>query len=449
MRSSRALAAIALAAATATAAAACSGGSSSSSSSSSSTPVTSTSASTSTSSSPAAQAVTLTWWNNATSGTLLSVWQSVIKSFEASHPGVTIQNVPIQNEQFTTKIPLALQSNNPPDIYQQWGSGAMATQIKSGKLENITSLTSSWIGGLGSAAKGWSVNGQWYGVPYDYHVVGFWYRKDLFAKAGITAPPTTIAQLESDDAKLKAAGITPMALGSKDRWPDAFWWEYFAVRECPTSVIQQAMASVSLSNSCFTKANTDLTSFMATNPFQSGFNGTPAQQGAGSSAGMVANGKAAMELMGDWDPGVMSGLVSASQTKSLYNDLGWFPFPAVTGGQGDPKVILGGGDGFTCTTGAAEPACEEFLQYLTTPAVQKMIMGAGVGLPVNPAAASALPVAAEVQAQSANQNAPYIAVYFDQALPTQPGQNLDNAVANFFAGTGSVTSIPTSVSGAP
>jgi raffinose/stachyose/melibiose transport system substrate-binding protein len=248
----------------------------------------------------------------------------------------------------------------------------------------------------------------------------------------------------SDDAKLKAAGITPMAIGSKDRWPDAFWWEYFAVRECSTATIKSAMTSVSLTDPCFAKANSDLTSFMATNPFQTGFNGTPAQQGAGSSAGMVANGKAAMELMGDWDPGVMSGLTTS---KTLYSNLGWFPFPAVTGGQGDPKVLLGGGDGFTCTTGAAEPACEDFLQYLTTPDIQKQIMGAGVGLPVNPAAASALVVPAAKDALAANNAAPFIAVYFDQALPTQPGQNLDNAVANFFAGQGSVGSIPTSVTG--
>jgi raffinose/stachyose/melibiose transport system substrate-binding protein len=390
--------------------------------------------------------VTLTWWNNATSGTLLKVWQDAIKTFEASHPGVTIKNVPIQNEQFTTKIPLALQSSNPPSIYQQWGSGAMATQLKSGKLADISSQAQSWISGLGSAAGAWSNGGKWYGVPYDYHVVGFWYNKSDFQKAGISAPPTTIAQLESDDAKLKAVGITPIAIGSKDRWPDAFWWEYFAVRECPTDTIKSAMSSVSLSDPCFTKANTDLTSFMATNPFPTGFNGTPAQQGAGSSAGMVGTGKAAMELMGDWDPGVISGLVSGPASKT-YANLGWFPFPAVTGGQGDPKVMLGGGDGFSCTTGAPEPACADFLQFLTTPDEQKQIMSAGVGLPVNPAAASALVVPADQQALAANTAAPYIAVYFDQALPTQPGQNLDNAVANFFAGQGSVSQIPSSVSG--
>jgi hypothetical protein len=49
------------------------------------------------------------------------------------------------------------------------GSGTHA----SGKLANLSSLTSSWIGELGPAASGWQVNGQQYGIPYDQHVVGF------------------------------------------------------------------------------------------------------------------------------------------------------------------------------------------------------------------------------------------------------------------------------------
>ena len=48
--------------------------------------------------------------------------------------------------------------------------------------------------------------------------------------------------------------------------------------------------------------------FAATEPFNDGFLTTSAQQGAGSSAGLVANHKAAMELMGAWDPGVIASL---------------------------------------------------------------------------------------------------------------------------------------------
>ena len=429
MRSNRAVAAIVFAVATATAVAACSGGSSSTSSKSTNSTA----------------KVSLTWWNNATSGQLKTVWDQAAAGFHTLHPNVTIVNVPIQNEQFTTKIPLALDSGNPPDIYQQWGGGQEATQLKSGKLVNMTSAASNWIGELGSAAVGWQVSGQQYGVPYDLHVVGFWYRKDLFAKAGITSTPTTITQLESDDAQLRAHGITPIAVGSKDRWPDAFWWEYFAVRECSTSTVQAAMKSVSLSAPCFTKATADLTAFMKTSPFQTGFLGTPSQVGAGSSAGMVGSGKAAMELQGDWDPGVIDGLISDASTVNA--DLGWFPFPTVPGGQGNPTTLLGGGDGFSCTTGAAEPACEEFLQYLDTPAEQKAIMSAGTGLPANPAASSAILVPAEQVADTADHDADYIATYFDTALPTQPGQNLDNAVADFFAGQGSGQAIITSING--
>jgi raffinose/stachyose/melibiose transport system substrate-binding protein len=428
MRSTRTYAAVGVAVAAALGLAACS-------SSSSSTP--------SSSGKKATGHVTLTWWNNATANPLKAVYLSAIKSFEATHPGVTITDVPIQNEQFTTKMPLALQSNDPPSIFQQWGGGQEATQIKSGKLTNLTSLASNLISQLGPAAAGWQVNGQQYGIPYDLHMVGFWYRKDLFAKAGIKTTPATMPELNADVAKLKSAGIAPIAVGSKDRWPDAFYWDYFAVRECSIATLKTAVKAISANYPCFTKAGDDLKTFMATKPFQTGFLGTPSQVGAGSSAGLVANGKAAMELQGDWDPGVMSALTS---NKKVLNEIGWFPFPSVPGAAGSPTALLGGGDGFSCTTGAAEPTCVDFLSYLDSPAVQeKLVSVADVGLPANPAASSALTLPAEKTILSMSQHASYVQNYFDIAYPTNVGQALDNAVANYFAGQGSPAGIVTAI----
>jgi raffinose/stachyose/melibiose transport system substrate-binding protein len=221
MRSVRRCAAISLAATAALTLAACGGGGSASSTGSAH--------------------VTLTWWNNATAGTLKNVWQQAATAFHQAHPNVTIQVEPIQNEAFTTKVPAALAGNDPPDIYQQWGGGQEATQVPSGKVTDLSKYTSSWIGEIGTAAQGWQVDGKQYGVPYDLHTVGFWYRKDLFAKAGIASPPATITALDADVTKLKAAHIVPIAVGSKDKWPDAFWWEYFAVRECSTATLKSAM----------------------------------------------------------------------------------------------------------------------------------------------------------------------------------------------------------------
>jgi raffinose/stachyose/melibiose transport system substrate-binding protein len=424
MRSIRKYAAITLAATTALALAACGG--------SSSTP-----------SSSGNKHVTLTWWTNATTGDLKTVWSQTAADFHKANPNVTIRVEPLQNEAFPTKIAAALSSNSPPDIYQQWGSGQEATQVPSGKLTDLTPYTSSWIGQVGLPATAWQVNGKQYGVPYDLHTVGFWYRKDLFTKAGITTAPTTMAQLDADVVKLKTAHIAPIAVGSKDKWPDAFWWDYLAVRECSTATLKAAIKAVNLSAPCFVKAGQDLQTFMATKPFQTGFLGTPAQTGAGSSAGMVSTGQAAMELQGDWDPGVMQSLTTNG---SFTSQLGWFPFPAVTGGAGDPAVVLGGGDGFSCTTGAAEPACANFLKYVDSAAVQAKVVGANVGLPANPSAASALTLPGLKTVQQVNHAAPYIQTYFDIAFPTSVGTALDGAIANFFAGQGNSQSIITAVS---
>lgn len=259
-----------------------------------------------------AKQVTLTWWNNATSGTLLHVFENAAKAFHESHQGVVIQDVPIQNEVLqNTKIPVALQGNDPPDIFQQWGGGREASEIASGKLMNMTRASAGWVKQeVGSVASGWAVKGQQYGIPYDLHVVGFWYRKDLFAKAGIKGTPKTMQQLDTDVAKLKKIGVAPVAVGSKDKWPDAFWWEYFALRECSTGILKKAISTINLDYPCFVKAGQDLTAFIKTDPFNQGYLATPSQQGAGSSAGLVANGQAAMELQGDWDPGVMDPLTS-------------------------------------------------------------------------------------------------------------------------------------------
>jgi raffinose/stachyose/melibiose transport system substrate-binding protein len=385
---------------------------------------------------------TLTWWNNATSGALQTTWNQVARDFHAMHPNVVVKNVPIQNEELqNTKEPAALQSGSPPQIFQQWGGGRQASEVPSGELMNLTASTKGWIGELGSRVSAWQTNGQQYGVPYDLHVVGFWYRKDLFAKAGITSPPQTLSALQADVGKLKSAGIAPIAVGSKDGWPDAFWYEYFALRECSTAALQQAIKTVSVKDPCFAKAGQALQAFIKTSPFEPGFLGIASQQGAGSSAGLLGNGKAAMELQGDWEPGTIEPLTTDHK---ILSKLGWFPFPTVPGGAGQPGAALGGGDGFSCSTKATQ-YCEMFLKYIDSVAVQKKVAAASVGLPANPAASSAITTPGLKTAVAYEKQTPYLQTYFDVAFPVNVGTALDTAIANFFAGQGSSQSIAQAV----
>ena len=79
--------------------------------------------------------------------------------------------------------------------------------------------------------------------------------------------------------KLKAAGIAPVSVGAGDKWPAAHYWYYFALRECPKQVLQDAVKSLDFSDPCFIKAGEDLQKFIATKPFNKGFLSTPAQTG--------------------------------------------------------------------------------------------------------------------------------------------------------------------------
>src|ERR1041385_4103705 len=107
----------------------------------------------------AAKSVTLVWWHNANQGAGLALWQAVAKEFHAKHPNVTVKPVAFQNEVLqNTRIPIALQSNNPPDVFQNWGGGSLVDQVKAGKVQDLTKYVKPWIASLGGSVAGWQVN---------------------------------------------------------------------------------------------------------------------------------------------------------------------------------------------------------------------------------------------------------------------------------------------------
>ena len=149
----------------------------------------------------------------------------------------------------------------------------------------------------------------------------------------------TKAEYDALVQKLKDAGITPIAVGGKDAWPAAHWWYWFALRECSADTFDKAQSDKDFSDKCWTRTGDDVQALLDLDAFNDGFLTTPAQQGASSSAGLLANHMAAMELMGGWEPGVIKDL---TPDKKDMADLGYFAFPTMDGGEGDPTAIMGG-----------------------------------------------------------------------------------------------------------
>ena len=123
--------------------------------------------------------------------------------------------------------------------------------------------------------------------------------------------------------KLKAANITPIALGEKDKWPGHFYWVYMVTRIGGKEAFEKAYARQgSFADPAFVEAGTKLKELVDLQPFQTGFLGAS----YGDHQVVMANGQAAMELMGQWAPGANRSV--AQDAKAYDANLGWFPFPS-------------------------------------------------------------------------------------------------------------------------
>jgi multiple sugar transport system substrate-binding protein/raffinose/stachyose/melibiose transport system substrate-binding protein len=388
----------------------------------------------------------MTFWHNSTTGDGKAYWEDTVAAFEEANPGVTINIQSIQNEDMDGKLQTALNSGDAPDIFMARGGGKLADVVEAGQAMDLSdALTQETRDALGEASlSAFTVDGGVYGVPTAVLPGGIYYSKDLFEQAGITETPTTVDELSDAVDQLKAAGIQPIALGAKDAWPAAHWYYFFALRECSQDTMAQAAKEMSFDDECWTKAGEDLQDFAGTEPFNEGYLTTTAQQGAGSSAGMIANHQAAMELMGAWDPGVIASLTPDQQPLA---DLGWFPFPAVDGGDGDATAMMGGVDGFTCYVDAPA-ACADFLNFIAEKENQEGYAEAFVTLPASKDAQSVVTDPALQDVLAAYNDAAYVSVWLDTLFGQNVGNALNTSVVEMLAGSGSPDKIVEAVNAA-
>jgi raffinose/stachyose/melibiose transport system substrate-binding protein len=162
----------------------------------------------------------------ATPGSPFDTWvQHIITRFKAANPGsdVKITLLPADNGQLAAQVQAAFASKKVPDVMMLY-SGAYTTTYQSGlmPLNTFVNATPGFYDSLGV----WDIScanfdcqggqGTILGVPVDSVLFVQWYRKDVLAKAGITAPATTWDDMIAQCDKLVAAGITPWVYGDRD-----------------------------------------------------------------------------------------------------------------------------------------------------------------------------------------------------------------------------------------
>ena len=134
-----------------------------------------------------------------------AVIKRVNAQFNQAHPNTAVKIQIQQWDGIQEKTTTGLASNNPPDALEI-GSTLVSKFADSGGLEDLSGKKAdlggdTWLQGLTDAG---TLDGKLYGIPYYAGDRAVLYRKDLFAKAGITTLPTDRAGLVAAMAKLQA-----------------------------------------------------------------------------------------------------------------------------------------------------------------------------------------------------------------------------------------------------
>lgn len=369
--------------------------------------------------STAQDAQVIRWWHISTNEDDAALMQAAADEFVAANPDVKIEITVLENEAFKARLTTVMQSGDPPDVFQTWGGGVLYQYAEAGLVRDLTDALA--VDGWGDSFSQAALNlhasdGGTYGVPWNTGMVGWWYSKAKFAEAGIEAPPTTWAELLAVVQQLKDAGITPISLGGGDKWPIHFYWVYLAIRNGGKAAFDAAYTREgSFADEPFVKAGADLLELVELEPFQQGF-----LAATWPDSGLVyANGEAAMVLMGHWFPGSLDeNLEDPTEARA---DLGWFPFPVVEGGAGEPNDVLGGGNGFAVGANAPDVAID-FVRHLTSVETQKAWVAENFAVPPAVTAANeAVTDANLLPVMEYLTEAGYFQLYYDQFLPPAVG----------------------------
>jgi glucose/mannose transport system substrate-binding protein len=248
--------------------------------------------------------------------------------FSAAHPDIEIINAVIAGGagvNANAVLAQRMQGGDPPDTFQIHGGAELLDNwVKTGFMQPIgdlyerLELADKFPAGIIDLV---SYEGEPYAVPVNVHRNGvLWYNKALFDQHGLTAPTTWDEFFTAADA-LQAADVAPLALGDKDGWTALNLFEQILLSELAPEDYRGIWAgTVPWTDERVTAALETMSRVLDY------VNDDHATLSWDQAAGLVADGTAAMTVMGDWAKGYFTsaGLVPGE-------DFGWAPVPGTDG----------------------------------------------------------------------------------------------------------------------
>ncbi|WP_327432737.1 extracellular solute-binding protein [Streptomyces sp. NBC_01236] len=366
----------------------------------------------------------------------LTMWalndQTILKesvdAYNKDHPDAKITLQLYANDDYKQKLRVAFGAGKAPDLFFNWGGGALDDYVKAGKVDALTSAQVNTGRFTPSVMQSATFDGKVYGVPANgLAPVVLYYNKKVLKDAGV-APPKTYDELMTAVKKLKGDGVTPISLAANSKWPTLMYLEYLLDRKGGSEVFSKIASGDASAwrDPAVTQANQYLQDLTEAGAF--GDNASSVNYDQGASTALLYTGKAGMELMGTWE---YANLVKAAPDFAK-SDLGYVAFPALPDGAGSPKSIVGNPSNFLSLNSESKHKTEalEYLKdFVLNDSQVDAYLAAGSVPPVNGLESKLAATKSSDKAwlqfvYDLVQNSPGFQLSWDQALPSDQADPL-------------------------
>ncbi|MEV8333567.1 ABC transporter substrate-binding protein [Streptomyces niveus] len=292
---------------------------------------------------------------------------------------------------YARALETALDGERGPDLLFTWGAGAIRVSAEEHRLVDLYNLTEEYpeFGEklLPGVLNGCAVNHRPFGIPVrGTRPVVLFHHRALFADLGLR-PPATWADLKKAVARLRTAGVIPLALAGADpAAAAASWLEYLVERIGGPEVADRVRSgdNSAWNDRAVLHSAREIISLLDSGAFgaDGGAAGTAVE-----AAALLARGRAGLLLAESGQHAELARRFPAFTGENL----GWVPFPAIEDGKGEPGSLLGTPAG--CLTMSARTenrlAAVALLREFTGRAHSRALLRAGE-VPATTAAADLL-----------------------------------------------------------
>ncbi|HEY2024443.1 ABC transporter substrate-binding protein [Paraburkholderia sp.] len=355
-------------------------------------------------------------------GNQRSTWQDAFDQFKKANPDVDLKVTYITEEAYKVQMGGWL-ATDPPDVVSWHDGERMAYYAQRGLLEDLSPdwAKNNWSQQYASVKQASTYKGRQYAAPLGYDAYGFFYRKDLFEKAGIKSEPKTWEEFIDATNKLKAIGVAPIAVAARDSWTLAAWFDYLDLRINGNEFHQKLMAGeIPYTDPRVKKVYTTWKTLLDNHAYID----NALSYDVDSVAPFLVNGKAAMMLMGTF--------FSASFPPSIKDQIGFFRFPVIDANvpmaeDGPVNVLL------IPAKAKNKADARRLLAFMETPRINAELAKGWGQLPSNSQAAEPEDAISKVGFQTLANTKGGIAQFYDRDMQKEMADEGMKAMQQFYS----------------